>query len=261
VDTSINHYIDLNAIKQELGIAAGDAGVDQILLRLIGNTSRYFDRHCDRFFYPRVMVRSFLIGETSGRLSVPDLLSVTSLTINGIAVAAADYYLVQSEEADAPYQAIWLPDGQFVAGDTVLIDGVWGYVEILETTGLTVTVDDSSVSLTLDPDQFSVGHTIKVEDEQMFIRAVGQTALVVKRGVNGTTPAAHAAKPVYLYRYPGPLVQATTMQVTRLYKGKDASFPDQVGVSQPQSFQQRVLYWEIAQELGGLTHGAKGFHA
>ena len=45
------------------------------------------------------------------------------------------------------------------------------------------------------------------------------------RAVNGTTAAAHAdSTDVYLYRYPGSVVEACLLQTARLWKRKDLAY-------------------------------------
>ena len=71
----------------------------------------------------------------------------------------------------------------------------------------------------------AAGQTLRIEAEQVFVRAVDGQNLTVVRGVNGTTPVAHAdGTDIYAYRYPPEVAEATLFTAARLWKQKDDLF-------------------------------------
>jgi hypothetical protein len=107
----------------------------------------------------------------------------------------------------------------------VRIEGSWGYYDqrrALATT-LGASLSASATTLTLSATgEVEVGHTLLVDQEQLFVRElVGKTA-TVERGMNGTTAVAHAnGAALQVYEYP--LVgRAATYQAAHLFRLKDA---------------------------------------
>jgi len=117
----------------------------------------------------------------------------------------------------------------------VEIAGLWGYGDgksatPYEDSGITATIADTTgTTLTLSAEgTIEAGHTILVEDEQMYVSAVtsdgSSKEATVERGVNGTTAAAHSGKAAYIYQYPDGVVQACIMIAGRLFESRGKVF-------------------------------------
>ncbi len=242
-----NAYSGLTTLKSAGVLNITGAGFDDRLLALLEDGSRQIDGYCNRHFYVLTTTRRFDGGK--GRtLNVPDLVSITSLKTDEdydrtyeLTWASTDYllYPLNAEPQQAwgrPYTRILvdieggsrsaLPSG----GPTVEVAGKWGFREVTEDSGANVneggsfTSADTTLTVT-DGSKFSVGDTISIESEAIYITAISTNDLTVTRGVNGTTAAAHDdATDVSLYRYPGTVVEACLMQATRLWKRKDSAY-------------------------------------
>jgi hypothetical protein len=140
----------------------------------------------------------------------------TTLDVYDFTAKTGDYMLMPRR--DYPYTKIdvlgfALPVTTSWIGERITVDGFWGYhtnpaqlyaavaddtsVTIADTTTTTVNVNDEADYETLQ--------YIRIEDEIMLITARtdgggGQDTLTVKRGVNGTTAAAHTAQPITIIK-------------------------------------------------------------
>lgn len=112
-----------------------------------------------------------------------------------------------------------------------LVTGEWGFYKVFSPT--TVTIDMSpgglligGTSLTLSaPNVVETGHTLAIEDEQVFVTAVAGAVATIEREVNGTTAAAHAHNTtVQVYTYP--LVEQAALFLVQRYlrRTEDAPF-------------------------------------
>ncbi len=100
----------------------------------------------------------------------------------------------------------------------------------------------------------AVGQTILVESEQMYITAISTNTLTVRRGVNGTTAAAHATDTdVYVCLYPDCVREATIIQTSRLWRRSDAPF----GVTGSGEFGQGSLIARIDPDVKLLLQDVK----
>ncbi len=108
-------YGDLTKLKDDslLKDPAAGSGDDDEMFQLLIAVSDWVEHYCNRHFYPRTQTLVF-DGNSSGRLLIPDLVSLTSLkedtnddkTFNE-AWAVTDYWL-------EPYNAE--PTGPYCAG-------------------------------------------------------------------------------------------------------------------------------------------------
>ena len=109
----------------------------------------------------------------------------------------------------------------FGAGQQVLsIAGKWGWNEDTspDTTTLNGAISSTSATSVIltSATNFSVGNTILIGTEQMYIRAISSNTLTVTRGVNGTTAATHLdSVSVSRYVYPS-LVRETCLDIARV---------------------------------------------
>ena len=131
----------------------------------------------------------------------------------------------------------------FTAGmKTVEIVGEWGYRKVTEDSGADVneagglSATDTTLTVT-DGSKFAVAQTILVDSEHLYITAIATNDLTVTRGVNGTTAATHAnGADIYVFKFPGTLVEACLIQSSRLWKRKDSGFSSRVGLPQTGEF-------------------------
>ena len=154
-------------------------------------------------------------------------------------------------DADYTNSTTWLPRGGRAFYDTILITGWWGYREQYETfgwlasgqtilnvggitaggTSITVTNVDGADALLRIP-AFSAGNIIRIENEIMLVLSTDTTAnkISVRRGMNGTTAAAHAAgTAISIWEWEPDIVQAATRQVALLYARKGSFTSMEVG--------------------------------
>lgn len=125
----------------------------------------------------------------------------------------------------------------------VRITGKWGYWEHLEPTALLTNgaiVDATVTTITIDSNPVTPpalrairrGHTILIDLEQMYVEDTPtDTTLLVRRGLNNTTPASHLDDSVISkYLYPDAIREATILQTGRLWGRKDTAFSTMIGL-------------------------------
>lgn len=239
-------YGDLTTLRTMLGKAATDTADDARLRAVLESVSRLIANYCKRSFGVWTGTKYFDgidVAWAPHQLWIDDLLAVTALTADydndGTAetTITSTYYLLwpynswPKQRIDlnlpaSPSYSYW-PATQ----RAVTVAGVWGYGDGDSATpyadsGTTATVATAGgTTLTVvNATPFSVGHTIRVESEDMYVTAVGAGSLTVVRGVNGTTGAAHAAAATYIYQAPGPVREACLLQAARLFQRKSAIY-------------------------------------
>ena len=242
-----NAYAGLTTLKSAGVLNITGGGFDDRLLALLEDVSRWIDGYCNRYFYVLTTTRRF-DGDNGRALNVPDLISVTSLKSDEdndrtyeLTWAASDYllYPLNAEPQQAwgrPYTRVlvdieggsrpWFPAG----GPTVQIAGKWGYREVTEdrgadkNEGASFTAADTTLTVT-DGSKFSVGDTLSINTESLYVSAISTNDLTVARGVNGTTAVAHDdGTDISLFCYPGAVVEACLLQAARLWKRKDIAY-------------------------------------
>jgi hypothetical protein len=225
-------------------IALGSATTDEELgLTLLMAVSDWVDEYCSRHFHPRTMTLYF-DGDATGRLLTPDLISVTTLKEDAdkdlayeLTWAATDYMLTPynaqpTKRWGKPYTSMLTsPNGKYKTFPQGLknleIAGIWGYRDDVEdiSASYDLTADPGTTTenivITSGSDRVVEGNTVRVENEQMLVINVTTgtpNTLFVRRGMNGTTAAAHAiGTRVKLQCVPQPIAIATTIQVCRLW--------------------------------------------
>jgi hypothetical protein len=156
----------------------------------IASASPEIEGLCHRFFYPLTATRYFddKIGPVCGTrlyLDKHDLISATSITVDGTALSASDYHLYPQD--GPPYRWIDLDDDASASWSSsqrgnVLV-GIWGHsantsaagtitAALADTTGTSVSCSDSAA--------IGVGDIIKVDSERMIV--TGKT--MADTGVN-----------------------------------------------------------------------------
>ena len=236
-----NSYADLSTIKSSGVLNISGTSLDARLLALLEDVSRWIDNYCNRHFYVLEATRRF-DGVGGKELAVPDLISVSTLKTDEdqdrvfeMTWASSDYLLyplnAQPQQPwGRPYTRV-LVDTEagsklaFPGGkSTVEISGKWGFREVVEDSGADINeggafgASDATLTVT-DGSKFAAGQTVLIESEQLYVVGIATNDLTVERGVNGATAASHPeGADVYIYRYPGSVVEACLLQASRLWR-------------------------------------------
>ncbi len=249
-------YADLATLKSDayIGLETTDTDNDVQLRKLLEQSTIQLDKYTRRFFNTREETRFFdgvdwNIG-SRGILFLPvDLLSVGTLKTDEDGdgtyentFASTDFHLYPLN--DFPKTRIELnrfgDQTHFAAGvqKGVEIVGVFGHGDGLSATpffdsGNTTNgeLDATETGVTVSATTgLAIGHTIRVESEQMYIQSISALVLTVRRGVNGTTAATHTTgQTVNIYEYPAPIFQACLIMTMRAWERKDSAYQDIVG--------------------------------
>lgn len=194
-------------------------------LAVLDGVSRTIDSFCNRSkfgsgFGPRIGTNRYDGDGTRYLYLKDDLLSLTSLTTRPAIGGTETTHTEETDFIIEPYDtspqrrlygqgsttSFVFPHGHRTAD----VAGTWGYADLHDT----VTATASAISTTTttgvtvsDGDEFSPGQTLRIDDEQMYVRAVSGTTLTVDRGANGTTAATHSdSVAIDIYRYPPAIV-------------------------------------------------------
>lgn len=250
----MNAYVTVNLLKNASVLDITGTG-DDVRLRLAAeNVSRQVDRYVNRHFFALSATRKF-DGDGSDRLLIPDLISIDSSGLKTddnldrtfeTTWATTDYFLYPSNadptgghDQCRPYARVLVDvasgsKSAFPVGrQSVQLAGQWGYWRRFKraTEVVNEALDATETGVDVDArTDVEVGHTILVDSEQMYLRSYATNTLTVVRGVNGTTAATHSTgATIDIYEYPGPIVEATIIQVARLWKRKDSAFAATTG--------------------------------
>jgi len=251
-----NAYCPMEDLKAAVDLTASDDADDVLLGGYCVIASRMIDGECKRKFYPALETYYYDHPADPGVLRVDgDLLAVTTFTTqNGeVTVGSDDYYLMCGGSYNyTPYNRIvMIPDGDY---PNLLYSGrlqkanaltaTWGYHEDwanawqdsndtvqnaggITAAGTSITVSDADgANLDGETPRFKAQQLIKVGDEYMHVTDRNDTtnAITVRRGVNGTTAAAHDADTtIYIYRPMAVVYEAARQLAKWLYNIRDAS--------------------------------------
>ena len=247
--------MDLNQFKGEFDIE--EHKQDKMLLTLLERSSRLIDNWCGRLFYVINATKNYRIVNGDTRLFIDDLLSITTITVDSTELAAADYELEPLNEDRKT--AIHHLSGAFVATELVEIAALWGFSNVKEQIGTLSSEINASVT-EMTPSvmpNFSIGQTLWLENEQVFVSDIKTETLTIDRAMNGTTAATHVSTtPIYRQVYPPEVVQACLIQTTRWYRGKDAAWADVVG---PIEAEQRYQ-WEVHHSITFVLNPLRRIH-
>lgn len=257
----MNEYCVLYDLKAYLRITDTDA--DALLTGFALQAARIFDAATRRHFYPRIETRYYDHPRDAAVLVLDaDLLEVNSFTTgNGsVAITSGDYYLTCGNVHNlTPYDRIAMRvDGNHATLQYTTnpqranaVAGVWGYHEDWTSAwrvvdALTAGVNANATTLAVaDADgvdldgvipRFKAQQLIRVDSEYMYVTAVtaGTTnTLTVRRGVNGSTAAAHdSAAAVAVYQPMYDVYHATRRLAAWLYGQKDQPYAERIQAAQ-----------------------------
>ena len=241
----MNLYATLTALKSRLDITATTE--DDVLMAYLEAASREVDNLTHRHFYVETATRFFDTKSSFAKLLIDDVLSVTTLTTDSELDGTYDGE-TWTEGATNDFTLwpwnVWpkmevdvAVNGDYTfpkkADRYVQIAGLFGYGDgksatpyeaALTAAGVAVTVvADDAIEVQLNVSADSViepGHTILVESEQIYVGSVAAGFINVERGVNGTTPAAHATKPANIYLYPNLITEAVKIAASDLFNNE-----------------------------------------
>jgi hypothetical protein len=154
------------------------------LMRHVRAASQFIEQTIGQFL-PNYETKK-ITGDGTGTLMVPPLLSVTSVTVDGTALAASDYLTWPNGRhwADGPYSALEIPTSGSTMGiwseesEGNAVAGLWGmYLRTLDLDALATTADATSTGLSVpDGSKVSPGMVLLIESEQMAVQATSATA-------------------------------------------------------------------------------------
>jgi len=241
-----NCYADLKTLKARLNIDLSND--DTQLITLLEAASRLIDKFCNRRFYVELRTWYF---DGAAMLTVPDLLDVTTLKIDSDAdgtpentLVPTDYILYPLNYYPKQYVKIspYSNYAGFASGvaSGVEIVALWGYGDGLSAAPYRDSGDavqdnplsNSATTLNVnDGEDFAIGQTLLIEDEQLYISAIATNALIVKRAQNGTTAASHVQDTtINIYQYPVDIVEACLIEAMRWFKRKDTAYQDVIAI-------------------------------
>ncbi len=251
----MNLYATLQEMKAPGALQITAIGLDPRLLTMIEDVSRMVDDLVGRHFYELAATRVF-DGDGGSSLLLDDLISIDTSGLKTDdnkdrtfeSTWALTDYLLRPNNADPanrgnprsrPYWEIVVdPSGtkaEFTFGmRTIEVAGKWGYWEHLkravETADTIADGTTTTINVSAARTDIVVGHTIKIDDEQLYVNGSRGDELTVDRGVNGTTGASHSnAAAIDIYEYPATIREATMIQTSRLWRRRESAFANAVG--------------------------------
>ncbi len=254
-----NLYADLDQWERRFSYDVDVGAADRTELeQVIQTASRDVDDMCHTHFFTATGTR-ILDGSGLPILIIPDLVAVTSIKLDEdrdrvfeTILAGTDYYLTRPNHErpyeELPKRLITLDafNGSFSTfmrqEQLVQIVAEWGYTLTSGDTKVVAgeTVQDGTeqdaTQTTLDVNdgtEFSIGQTLKIEDEQEYVEGIATNQLTVGRAKNGTTATTHAnGTAISKYTYLPKVIDATLIQAVRLWKRKELAFVSREGALQ-----------------------------
>ena len=251
-----NAYVSLDTLKGSGVLDITGTGEDTRLRLLVEAMSRSIDRYCGRHFYALSATRTFN-GDGGLYLLIPDLIAIDTSGLKTddnkdrtfeTTWATTDYMLLPNnadpttrENAESrPYMKIWVDvdagteDVWTQGRQTVQIAGQWGFWRHLKraTETANAIADATTTSVVVSArTHVETGHTILIDSEQIYVESYSSNTLTVRRGVNGTTAAAHSASAVIdIYEYPPAVREAVIIEASKLYKRRSTGFTSVMGM-------------------------------
>ena len=255
----MNAYADLTTLKSASYLNLSVTTHDTYLTRLLDTASRQVDEFCRRNFYCSEGTRVY-DGAESIVFFPDDILSITTFkmdedcdgTYETSLTADTDYVLCPYNKYPKTWAELSSSGSSKISGFNdgvkkgLQVIGVFGYGDessrgaspylasgaIVNTGGITAAAMTHALA-TGKGALFSVGMTIRIDSEQLYVSGVSTDTLTFEHGVNGTTSAAHsAAAVIYIYQYPYAVYQSTLILAMRAWKRKDSAYQDVVGLGE-----------------------------
>jgi hypothetical protein len=208
-------------------------------------SSRAVDKYCHRWFYVLSATRYYAGAARTLFFQEDDILSITTLktdedgdgTFENTLTENTDFFLYPLN-GFPKFRIEINPDGNyggFGAGIKrgIEIVGLFGYGDGKSATPyadidpkLYTPVNATETELEFVGATLEVGWTIILDSEQMYVTAgPSENIYTVKRAVNGTTGASHAAGvEAYVYDYPDEVREAVIMLTARLWKRRVSAY-------------------------------------
>jgi hypothetical protein len=237
-------------------ISGSGSADDTQLLSLLETVSREIEgrKATNRKFFVKTAAIPFTLREDCSSFLVPDLVSVTSFDEDAVLSGSYDTpwavtdYILKPYDAEptardgTPYTEVEVDVNagtysKFYTGQRrYRITGKWGYCDYTVATGSVLSAaltDTTGTELNVaDVSKLEAGWTLLIDNEQMYVSKIGNK-VTVERGVNGTTAATHViSSTIKRYVYPGPIVEATLMQASRLWTRRLSGYAANVGLSE-----------------------------
>lgn len=225
---------------------ATTAGADAELKRHIKSASRWIERECGeggpiRAFIPYIQEKKFDYQFPRLLNLRDDLLSVITLTNgDGSTMSSSEYFLYPANETPKRWIEPNDNGNPFYYDGTkqqaITLTGQWGYQdqyeEGVDSVQNTTEISASGTALEVATlGSFSVGMTLLIEDEQLFVKVVGDSNLAVLRGDNGTTAVAHAnGTAIHAYTVPEDIMLCARALAARWLQRTAASWSEATGV-------------------------------
>lgn len=243
-------YATLNNIKSAGWLNISLTTYDADLRRILENASIQIDDLCHRSFQPIEGIQ-YSDGQGSTLMfKYFDILSLSAFKLDqdgsgnyATTITTDDYVMYPLNHPAKTHCKISNRSsiGGFASNIKagVKLTGVFGYGDgksatpyylsgdslaaaITTTTATTLTVSTGTL--------FSAGNAIRVDSEQMYVKSVSSNTLTIDRGCNGTTAATHLiSTTIYIYSYPGPIVEATLLLASRDWKRRESPTMATVG--------------------------------
>lgn len=234
----LNLYATVADLKTRVWLESDDTE-DNILEDLLDQASRMIEGMTSRKFFTRTETLYSDTINSSDKLILPDdLISINALatdseldgTFDGEVWTEGEDFVLWPYTKYPKRQVRTTEYGDYGFAKNVRryvkLTGIWGYGDKTsdpwDDSGITAQVADAlATTITLSAEgTIKWGHTIRVEDEQMYVKAVTGDATkkaTVVRGVNGTTAAVHTGKASYIAQYPSNIKRACLVFASRFY--------------------------------------------
>lgn len=242
----MNAYANLAQIKSPGWLNIPSTQYDIDLLRIAEDMSRDIDTLTNTFFYCYEGIR-YYDGTAVTIFFNDDILSVSSLACDwdgsksyASAYLPTDYILYPLNKYPKRFAKVATvsnyPGFANNIRSGVKVTGVFGYADTpipYVSSGDSVQNDplsdsDTKLSVTIGGN-FSAGQTLRIGSEQCYVLVAVGNDLTIIRNCNGTTAASHAKNTkIYIYQYFGPIVEATLIQLTRIWERRKSGFQDAV---------------------------------
>jgi hypothetical protein len=273
----LNLYADPASFARRFANASAlDTGDSSEIERVLESASRRVDEFCNRKFFAETDTRYF-DGNACNSMRLPDLIAATSIKldedVNGVyelTLAATDYWLRRAGYVDVDstpkteirlnifrgQSAYFIPTPRLVE-----IVGRWGYTEAVDRIAPVATIADATTTVmtTAADGDLSIGQTLLIEAEQVYVAAGTGPTWTVKRGVNGTTAAAHASMPIDRFAWVPEVREATLILAGRMWKRRETAYANTIANPVVGSFEVfRRVDPDVAELLGPLVRADWG---